>query len=520
MAAVLIRLRWAVRRSAVSSPVLLALVWWGAAVAGVLAAAASAALVSSADDGARSLTGLLLQSLLLTIFVGWILMPLSVPQLQDQLVDPARLELYPLSARQKVVGLGAGAMLSPTALFAFLAACGPAFAPGMPVLGRLVTPVLAVVFSAMCVAVSRMIQSFFAGAMQGRRGRDLSVLLAGTLGIGFYAALQLLPRAIPADGSAPTVSPVIGEVILWLPSGAVGQATLAFREGAFASALLSMTVAVAWLVALTAAWGWSLARAEKGGHHGVDRSARPSRAGLVLPPVLIRGLRSPQMLAAASQHVRYMRRHPKMLQAVAMGVVFGAFVSHMFVGGDWLGAGAAFFPAYLAIMVGGAMFNFDGQGVAYLHVTGAELGPVLRAKQGIVLCGAITLGSVFAVAEAAWSDQWRNLAAALLLVIGMALWAVAGVIVMATRYAYDGERSSSARYDAIGPSIALIAWILAGVGVVALLYGVAGIWVPRGAAALVLVVVAGALHRVSLHRHEALLERRPELVTDRVPSPA
>ncbi|MDN4472077.1 hypothetical protein [Demequina zhanjiangensis] len=520
MAVVLIRLRWAIRRRTISSGFQVRGVWVLAALFGLGAAVLSAALVSFARGDGAAVMGLLYESLLFSILAGWVLIPLSIPSLQDQIVDPSRLETYPMSTTQKVVGLGVGALLSPTALFAFLAALGPVASAGLPVVGRLLTPVLAVLFAAACVLVSRVIQAIFAGAIAGRRGRDLSVLLAGTLGLGFYAVMQALPYLVPADGAAPTVSPVVTSLVGWLPGASVGRAMVEMQGGALIPAIGWVGVSALWVVALAAAWVWAMSRAERGAGRGADRSARRARAGLALPPLVLRGVRSPQVLAAASQHLRYMRRHPRLLQATGMGLALGAFVSHSFVGSDWLATGAAFSAAYMAIMIGGGMFNFDGQGIAYLHVAGSGLKDALAAKQAVVIGFAITLGTVFAVAEAAWRDQWRNLLAALLFVVGMALWTVAASVLMSTRYAFDADRSSANRYSAMGPSFAVLGWVIVGMGVVALLYGLAGMWVPRWVGGLVFVAIAGLLHRLSLRRCESVLERTPELITDKVPAPA
>ena len=154
---------------------------WLLAVVLGLGAGAVVALLDASRDG---LGDLALVSLLTLVFLGWVLVPVVMPGIGDQTVDPARLEQYPISAGQQVSGLLLGALVAPTALFTLLLAAGGTFATGEAVSARIFVLLAAVVFTVQCVAASRSVQALLSGMLQSRRGRDLVLAASGVLTLG------------------------------------------------------------------------------------------------------------------------------------------------------------------------------------------------------------------------------------------------------------------------------------------------------------------------------------------------
>ncbi|WNM24854.1 hypothetical protein [Demequina capsici] len=498
--------------------------WTLAAIVGVAMAAALAALVSAASSGPQGAAGVGAESLLAFILVVWVLVPLTVPSLQDQLVEPDRLALFPLSAPQRMVGLAAGVMASPTALLSFLAASGPIAAWGMPWWGRLASPLVAFVFAATCIAVSRALQTFFAGTLGGRRGRDVSVLLAAVLTVGFYVAMQVVP-AMLADAAmsqrgAPALD-VLSDATGWLPGGASARVMLDLRVDDATGASLHMLVALAWLALFAGIWVWALSRHSRGTTAGGRAEARSrARVGLSLPPLALRWMRPSPEMAAASQHLRYMRRHPRVAQQVLIGIGVGVFVANPLCSPGWLGVGAMAYASYAMVLLGGGLFNFDGPGIGFLNVVGADLRALLRAKSAVVLWLAVLVAVVFLGVEAVVRGTVHEVPAAILYAVGGAMWTSAGATLTAARFAFDGEKASSQRFVAVGPAFATLGWVIAGTIVAALLYGLVDAWIPREVTGVLMVAVGALVYRVSLRAGARALHRDPGLVLDRIPARA
>ena len=89
--------------------------WAVAVVFGLFAAVLSAALVTGRGIGDPLLIGAFV-----AISLPWAVGPLVEPSLADGVVDPTRLEQFPLTPSQQVIGLLAGALASPTVTFTLL----------------------------------------------------------------------------------------------------------------------------------------------------------------------------------------------------------------------------------------------------------------------------------------------------------------------------------------------------------------------------------------------------------------
>jgi hypothetical protein len=144
----------------------------GLAVGGSLAAAAS--MPGPRGDLVVVVVGSL-------VVLAWVLTPVLAPGLSDQVVDPARLEQYPLTRREQVGGLLLAGLVSPAAAFTLLISAGGTAAAGERWTVGVVVATLAVLTTVFCVAASRTTQTVLAGALTSRRGRELVIVLGGAL---------------------------------------------------------------------------------------------------------------------------------------------------------------------------------------------------------------------------------------------------------------------------------------------------------------------------------------------------
>lgn len=279
MAVVLVALKLAIQRRSLGrnggGQRALYVAGWVLALALGLGAGAVVDQMASQRTGLGDLT---LVMLLTVLFVGWVVMPVILPGISDDTVDPEKLEQFPISARDQVLGLLLGSLLAPTALFTFLAVAGGTFASGETVSARIAVAMAAVIFTMLCVASSRAVQALLAGAMRSRRGRDLMIGFSGALGLSIY----LLSR------SAHNVDQILVDlenepveaVLSWLPPGAIGQGMIAVRDGRWGTALAHLLVALAGIAVALAAWAWVIRRrvvGPKGERGGRGRSRERRR---------------------------------------------------------------------------------------------------------------------------------------------------------------------------------------------------------------------------------------------------
>lgn len=376
---------------------------------GLLAAAGTAVFVSSNGLGDALLLGAFT-----VISLPWLMGPILEPSLADGTVDPRRLEQFPLTSRQQVTGLLAGALIAPTAVFTLLFALGSVAALNQSPASRVAAFVSSVLFAVMCVAVSRSAQAVLAESLRSRRGRDFAALLASLMVLGLYAATVHL-RTTVASLNDQLAGP-IGGVVAWLPPGAAARSIIDARNGDWADYALRIAVVVAMIAIAGAAWIWSLNRRVRGETTALTRGYRRSVTDPEpLVPMLLTGLPSTPTTAALAQQWRYFFfRSPKAIQTLIIPPVMGVMVAHTSFAASGVPAQTTAFAA-LAIVVGSFnIFGYDGAGFRYLIGTGVRLSQVLIGKALTPLLYLGPLMIAYATTECALSNSWNQLAPALL----------------------------------------------------------------------------------------------------------
>jgi hypothetical protein len=400
VALVLLRLRLTIARRTRGrgngAQLYLATSWVLGGVGGLLAGMLSAALVSGGGTG-----DLLLVVAFCSILLPWVIGPIVEPTLADGVVDPQRLEQFPLTGWQQVTGLLAGALVSPTATFTFLFAAGGVVAleEGFDV--RLACLAAALAYTVMCVAVSRSAQALLAGALRSRRGTDIAAFAASMLVLGVYLFAQQARAATVALGGQSASGP-LGNALSWTPPGAAGRAVLAARDGRWLEFGLRLGIVLATIALAMAAWAWALGRRVNGA--GAGHRARRGRRGdrpSPLTPAVLKGLPAGPTLAAASQQLRYFfLRSPRAIQTLVIPPVMGVVVAHASFGAYGLAAQSAAFAAMSVVAGSFNLFGYDGQGFAYLVLGGAPLRRVLVGKALAPLIYLLPLVVAFSLVEA------------------------------------------------------------------------------------------------------------------------
>jgi ABC-2 type transport system permease protein len=178
MARVFVRLKLRLLRNGFSSsPGTAVLYGLGTLLAvggGILMAVVMASTVGGADKAGTVLPLVVFAF----IWLIWIVGPLLNSSQGDQSIDPSRLELLPLSHSVQVRGPLVAGLVGPAAVGTFIGALGAALATDLTVPARVGAVLCAVLLVLMCVAWSRALAAAFAGALNSRRGRDLTVALS------------------------------------------------------------------------------------------------------------------------------------------------------------------------------------------------------------------------------------------------------------------------------------------------------------------------------------------------------
>ncbi len=350
--------------------------WAVGVVFGLIAATMTAALVTGRGIGDSLLVGAFV-----AISLPWAVGPLVEPSLADGVVDPARLEQYPLTASQQVLGLLTGALAAPTVVFTLLFSAGGALAVGSSAAARVAAVAAAVMFTLLCVAASRTVQAFLAGALRSRRGRDATAIGAALLVVAIYALAQSAQAAIET-ASAQLAGP-LGAVAGWLPPGAAAGAILAARDENWPQYWLRLGWVAVVLALNLIGWAAILRHRVAGADRGrwTSGTADSVHSELPLIPWLLRSLASTPTQAAAAQQLRYFFfRSPRALQTLIIPPVIGVFVAHSSFADRGLVWQAAAFAAMSVISSNFNVFAYDGPGFGYLVGSGARLSQVLIGK--------------------------------------------------------------------------------------------------------------------------------------------
>jgi ABC-2 type transport system permease protein len=321
---------------------------------------------SAASERAAVTTGCLVGAV---IVGGWIVMPTLFFGV-DETLDPARFALLPLTKARIALGMGTAALVGVAPVSTGLVFLAYAITAGLrsgPVTG-LVALVGIVLTLAFCVLGSRAVTSAFAGALRGRRTRDVATVLLALIAGLVGPLAPLASQALILSGPEPLEHGA--GVIGWTPFGAGFAAPYDVVAGHPLVAVERLGLLLA--VGALAAWWWSTTfeGAMVGVESGGRASGKPVRGGAVagLIPVWLRVGRVGPFRAVVARELRYWfrdnRRRIALLSSAISGLALPVAWSLQKHG---LGGGALpFMSAFSAWIAGIGMFQvFSMDGTAY-----------------------------------------------------------------------------------------------------------------------------------------------------------
>ncbi len=235
------------------------------------------------------------------LLAGWVVLPILTFG-SDDLLDPARLALLPLSGRQFLTVMGVGALVGVAPVATVVAALGLLPATGTGPASFLVALVAVALELALCVGASRAVVAALSGVLRSRRGRDLGVAFAAVVGLSFQLVNPLLQLALRDSADTRDAVAAIAGPLRWTPSGLL--ATAPGRP--LPAALGSLALVAALIAVLLVLWQRSVRRALE----RTEVSGNRGRAATVLVP---RGIPVPagRVGAIMAKDLRYVTREPR-----------------------------------------------------------------------------------------------------------------------------------------------------------------------------------------------------------------
>ncbi|MDQ1657617.1 MAG: type transport system permease protein [Cryptosporangiaceae bacterium] len=354
------------------------------------------------------------------VFLCWLISPVMTFA-SDNTLDPARLVLLPLRARELMAGMAVAAWIGIPPLATLGALSLAAAGTGRTPVGLVAALAGAVLTAALSVYASRALAAALAGILRSRRGRDLgNVLMVLLAGSGGVIAIGL-PAALAQKG----VYNAVSAVARWTPPGLAYSAGSDASAGHWGRLAADLGVPAVTLALVVAWWGRTLAAAlvspgsaSSGARGGAVRSLFPRGPGRWIPRS--RGG------AVYARELRYSWRSPYRRSMVAMALVMGSFFalsSSVFTGhGSGSGLFAGCYAAGLFALGAGNALGYEGRSL-WLHHT--VPGPAAADWAGRI-AAPVTVGMVPVVLATALScafgSGWGYLPAALAL----------GLVVLAT----------------------------------------------------------------------------------------
>lgn len=400
-----------------------------------------AVLVVAAGPGrlAEDLVVLLFNALLL----GWLVLPVLTFS-GDDLLDPTKLVLLPLTRRQLMTVMGVGALVGVAPLATLVAALGLLPATGDGPLSVLVGLAAVGLLLVLCVSASRAVAAALSGLLRSRRGRDVGVALAALLAVSAQLVNPLLQASAASGGPGQDALAALAAPLRWTPAGLLATAPDRGPLGALAA-----LAAVVLVVAVVVVW-WE--RSLRTSLERPDAAGARRRRSTALEP---RGVPLPagRAGAVAAKDLRYLLREPRRL----VNTMTSVLVPLLAVGiGPVLLAGGRP-PPWLVFAVcgigllggfaGSNRFGLDGSATWVLLSSATDPRDARRDLLGgdlavvVVTVPVVVLG---ALGLAAVTGGWAYVAPALGVALALLAVAVAASGAVAVRAPFPVPASSNA----------------------------------------------------------------------------
>jgi len=413
----------------------------GALFGGGLALFAFAALTGARGHG--QLPEDLSIVLFTVLLIGWVVLPV-LTFASDDLLDPARLALLPLTRPQLLTVMGVGALIGVAPMATTIAALGLLPATGSGPTSYVVALVAVVLLLALCVSASRATAAALSGLLRSRRGRDLGVALTALVGLSAQLINPFIQVAASRGDTAGDALHGLAGPLRWTPPGLLAAASSRSLPTAIGSLL-----AVAAVIALVLTW-W-----ERSVRRALERSNATGsgrRRSTTLAPRLI-PLPAGRVGAVAAKDLRYLVREPRRLVTTLTSLLLPVLVvvlGPLAVTGGRLPRPSVFAVCGLGLLsaFGGVnRFGLDGTATWLLLSSATDRRDARRDLLGGDLATAVVaVPSLLLITGllAAITDGWAYVAPALGIALALFLVgvAVSGFVAVTAPYAVPPSQNA------------------------------------------------------------------------------
>jgi ABC-2 type transport system permease protein len=407
------------------------------------------------------------------VALGWAVMPLFFPS-GDETLDPTRLVMLPLRARQLMPALLTASLVGIGPLFTVLIALGTVLALALDVPAAVTAVISMPLFVLVCVALARAVAAVNIRLLTSRRGRDLALLSGLVIAIGIQL-LNLGVQRLGQRGGLSVLEPA-ADVLAWIPPASAVAAVHSVSEGAYGPALVQVALSAAVLVALMWWWYRSLERLMTSPDASTVQSAtgtekaRRSTDGKGLAGLLPQGRTGAVMLRT----LRYAWRDPKAKVAWASSLGVGALLPAVFAA---QGNGSAYNACWVAGLLGIQMYNQFGQDYSAFWLVASTISSPrdayveMRARMLALALIAVPYVTAVVVTYTAVVGQWPVLPEVLGLALGLLGVLMATGVFTSYRLPYSIPQDSG--YKNVAPGQGSLAYlsIFGGMAIGALLCG-------------------------------------------------
>ncbi|MEV7967290.1 hypothetical protein AB0O34_15090 [Sphaerisporangium sp. NPDC088356] len=327
--------------------------------------------------------------------VIWVVGPLLVFGV-DETLDPARLTLFPLTARQMAVGMFAASATGPWPVASLCLLVGAIVGLSRSFTGVLIGLVAIVLQVALCLVASRAVTTALSRVLRTRRGRDLLAV-----GVVFVILLTQVPNLLLNRGFGADPQEFLARLASVVRWGPPGMAAHAIADGGLLGlaeivivALVVLALGRLWIAALGKAMVTSDSSTQIG-------SVRRSRFDGLLP--------GGALGAVVAKELKYVRREPRGRMGWMAAIGFSGVLMFSLSGGpNGLGGSAlAVAPACVgALMIGLQAANalgIDGRALwmnAIVYSSDRDLRTDFAGRHLAVSLVAVPLLAVLSIAAA------------------------------------------------------------------------------------------------------------------------
>ena len=218
----------------------------------------------------------LLFVVLVALYLLYALLPLLQFNLNEGL-DVTRLQLYPLTQGEKMIGLALATLLDISTLAVFFLYGAIIVGWHSTIWANLITIAGLALASIHIITMSQIVLTIFTRALRSRRYRDLAIILAALVSTSGYLIGQMVSHWLKLTSPTALAQLPLDRYLQWTPPGMVARAIALADQASYVSALAWLLGAGALVPILLCIWAWVLERGITSAETASSPSSRSRR---------------------------------------------------------------------------------------------------------------------------------------------------------------------------------------------------------------------------------------------------